>query len=184
MTDFPPTLVVDANIWIDLDAGELLPLIFHLPFRLVSPDVIVAELKKPNGKELVKMGLLSVELGRSQIEEVMRLRSAHRKPGTVDLFALALAKTEGLTLLTGDKNLRVAARKECVTVHGTLWLLEQLVKYRIISVREAAEALAKMITKGSRLPLDECKRCLKRWTKSYGQNLQGHSCCTAHGEKA
>jgi hypothetical protein len=30
--------VVDANILLDLDAGDLLPELFHLPVRFLVPD--------------------------------------------------------------------------------------------------------------------------------------------------
>lgn len=43
------TLVIDTNILIDFHQGGILEYIFELPFNLVTPDVVINELDKPNG---------------------------------------------------------------------------------------------------------------------------------------
>jgi len=62
MKDSPSLRIVDANILIDLHGGGLLREFFRLPFRLVAPDVIIAELQDPDGEMLVEHGLESAEL--------------------------------------------------------------------------------------------------------------------------
>ena len=57
MRDSPPLCVVDANILVDLHIGGLLGEFFRLPFRLVAPDVIIAELYDPDGEMLTEHGL-------------------------------------------------------------------------------------------------------------------------------
>ncbi|MEW6458655.1 MAG: PIN domain-containing protein [Bacillota bacterium] len=156
--------VTDTNIWIDLEKGSIVHLMFRLPISLVAPDVIVAELRKPDGNALIDMGLQMMELSGSQVAEVARLRQEYKKPGTADLFALALAKTRGFVLLTGDKYLRAAARGEGTPVHGTLWVLDQLVTQQAAPAHELAVALNKMMKKGSRLPRFECEKRLSLWT--------------------
>lgn len=49
--------VTDSNIWIDLDKGNLIEKAFELPFDLIAPDVIIAELHDPDGDVLVDLGL-------------------------------------------------------------------------------------------------------------------------------
>lgn len=80
-----------------------------------------------------------------------------------DLFALALAKARDGVLLTGDRHLRRAAIREKVPVHGTLWILDELIRRHAITPPEAAQALGKMRAKGRRLPRAECERRLKKW---------------------
>ncbi len=55
----------------------------------------------------------------------MRHRQAQRQLTVPDSFALALAKMNGWTLLTGDGPLRELARAESVDCHGVLWLLDE-----------------------------------------------------------
>ena len=73
----------------------------------------------------------------------------------IDLHAGGLLL--GASLLTGDRHLRAAAEQEGVPVHGTLWLLDEMVRLAVVSPRLAAQALERMLERGSRLPLDECQ---------------------------
>ena len=91
--------ITDTNVWIDLDTGGLTALIFRLPLNLQAPDVIVAELERPDGATLVGRGLQVRELTGSQVLEVARLAERHLRPSRSDLFALVLARSQGATLL-------------------------------------------------------------------------------------
>ncbi|MBE0467410.1 MAG: DUF3368 domain-containing protein [Candidatus Desulforudis sp.] len=66
-------------------------------------------------------------------------------------------------MLTGDKDLRTAAQDEGIVVHGTLWVLDQLVEQHAAPPHEIAAALKRMLQKGSRLPRLECEKRLRRW---------------------
>lgn len=48
-------------------------------------------------------------------------------------------------------------------MRGMLWILDELVRQRIVTPQKAAEALEKMRAKKSRLPCAECERRLKKW---------------------
>ena len=163
MTDSPSAYVLDANILIDLHAGGLSREVFRLPFRLVAPDVIVAELEDPDGQMLLEYGLQAGELSADYVQRVVELRACYRQVSAQDLFALLLARRLGATLLTGDRQLRRVAAQEEVDFHGTLWLLDELVRLKIIAPARAAEALTRMLERGSRLPVAECRRRFQRW---------------------
>lgn len=157
--------VVDSNIMIDLHIGGLLKEAFLLPYDLVAPDVIVHEAKRdPKGDELKRLGLIEKELSGVHIQEVFRLRVAYKAPSINDLFALVLAKTLDVTLLTGDKHLRQAAVQENVSVHGTLWILENMERLDIVTPLLLAQGLQKMLDTCRRLPENECKKLIKRWS--------------------
>ncbi|WP_221038674.1 DUF3368 domain-containing protein [Gelria sp. Kuro-4] len=53
-------------------------------------------------------------------------------------------------------------------MHGTLWILEEPVRQRIVTPPKAARALEKMRAKGSRLPRAECERRLRKWGRRDG----------------
>jgi len=161
MKDSPPLYIVDANILIDLHVGGLLQEIFRLPFRLAAPDVIVAERLEPDGETLAGYGLESVELAGNRVLEVASLLARHRSVSTNDLFALVLAQTHGATLLTGDRHLSKVADQEGVMVHGTLWVLDEMVRLRVVAPVQAAQALERMLKQGSRLPRAECQKRLR-----------------------
>jgi len=163
MTGPPPQCVVDANILIDLHVGGLLTELFRLPLALVAPDVIIGELYEPDGEELKRRGLHSRELSGEQVLEVAGLAAQHRDVSSNDLFALVLARAMKATLLSGDRRLRRIARGEGMSVHGTLWVLDELVRWEVIDPSQAAAGLQQMLARGSRLPEVECRRRLRQW---------------------
>jgi hypothetical protein len=77
-------------------------------------------------------GLTRIELSGDDVREVYRLAALYQGPSVNDLFALVAAKTMGALLLTGDRYLREAAKQEGVTVHGALWLLDEMVRVAVI----------------------------------------------------
>lgn len=166
MPDSRPVYVLDANILIDLYVAGLVEVVFRLPFRLVAPDVIVAELVEPEGERLLGYGLEKGELSSVQVQEVVSLRDTYFRVSANDLFALVLAQTLQATLLTGDRHLSEVARAEEVPVHGTLWVLEELVRLKVVSLQQASEALNRMLAGSRRLPKVECQKRLREWSKS------------------
>jgi predicted nucleic acid-binding protein len=163
MPDSQPRCVVDTNIIIDFHRGDLLEAFFALPLTFLVPDVIVAEMVTPDGQQLLAWGLESVSLTGEQVAAVVALAAVHRVPSINDLFALVLARTRTATLLTGDRALRQLAESEGLEVHGTLWLLDELVRLTIITATQAADGLDRMRAYGSRLPEGECRLRMRRW---------------------
>ena len=165
MRDSPPRCVVDTNVFIDFHRGGLLEVIFALPFTFLAPDVIVAELEVPDGGQLLRWGLESVSSSGEQVAAVSALAAVHRRPSVNDLFAFVVARAERAMLLTGDGALRELAESEGMTVHGTLWLLDELVRREIVMPEQAADGLERMVEYGRRLPDRECKLRIRRWRR-------------------
>lgn len=69
-------------------------------------------------------------------------------------------KTSG-RILTGDATLKRSALQLDITVHGILWVFDQLVEQRIILPKKAYEKLTQ--EKNQRLPVNECGKRLKKW---------------------
>jgi predicted nucleic acid-binding protein len=127
--------------------------------------VIVAELVEPEGETLLRYGLEKIELSGAQVQEVASLRDKYLRVSVNDLFALVLARALQVTLLTGDRHLSRVAKREGVPVHGTLWVLDELVGLKIVSPQEASQALNRMLAENRRLPMAECLRQLREWSK-------------------
>jgi len=47
------SIILDTNICVDLFNGGLLKVVLELPFNFCLPDVVLAELKEPDGAALV-----------------------------------------------------------------------------------------------------------------------------------
>jgi hypothetical protein len=157
--------VTDTNIWIDLENGGILAEVFRLPYRFLTPDFAIPELRRPRWQTLQALGLEAGELAAEQVMELFRLRQVHRNLSIADLAAFLLAKALDATLLTGDRRLMELAAANDLPVHGVLWLLDEMVHYRALSPGQAANALGRMLDQGARLPADECRKRLTRWSK-------------------
>jgi rRNA-processing protein FCF1 len=145
-------LILDTTICIDLFHGQLLDKATSLPYELALPDVIVHELISPPGEMFIQAGFSEIYLSGEYSEQIILLRSHYSKPSTNDLFALLLAKINSCALITGDDALRKAANEEGVPVFGLLWFLDRLVDQKILTTKEAADALRKVLAQGSWLP--------------------------------
>lgn len=165
MPGSPPRFVLDSNVVIDLHVGGILhEALRHLAAEVVIPDVIVEEeLQEPSGKLLQQYGVRIVELSGEEVLEVSQLAARYKGPSRRDLFALVVARSRNAILLTGDEHLREAARKEGVSVHGTLWIMDGLVRREHMAPKRAAQALEKMLAAGRRLPRHECEQRMRRW---------------------
>lgn len=157
-------VVTDANIVIDLDAGGLLEATFRLPhIEFCTPDVLYLEELVQQYGTLPGLGLKVMSQPSESVEYVAQIRTRYRGPSTNDLFALALARTLGCALLTGDRPLRSAADAEGVEVHGTLWLVEVLRQANLVTTPRIVAAYEAMRQEGSRLPWDAVQDQLRRW---------------------
>ncbi len=160
-------LISDANILIDMDVGGLLRPMFRLDAIFAVPNILFEEELREQHPELPSLGLKSLDLSATSVEYADNLIARYQAIGASinDFLALALAKQEQCPLLTGDAKLRIVAKNEQVDFHGTLWLIEQMVKSRVITGRQAGVAYRKMREAGRRLPWDEIEKQLVSFRK-------------------
>lgn len=155
-------LVGDANIFIDMDVGDLIRPMFRLADIFATPDVLYSEELKLHHAELPALGLRIERLNGAEIAEVNRLSIVYPDPSFNDLLALALAKQRHWPLLSGDSGLREAATTENVEIHGTVWILERMVKCKVLSLERGWHALTLMRNNDRRLPWAEAEEMLAR----------------------
>jgi hypothetical protein len=107
------------------------------------------------------LGLRPIELSADSVARVIDLVGKYRSASvsTNDLFALVLAQQT--TLLTGDAKLRELCIAEDVDVHGTVWIMGDMLTAGIIAVGLARAAYEAMRRAGSRLPWPEIEKQLK-----------------------
>ncbi len=161
-----PLLVTDTNIWIDLDNGGLLSEAAQLSYQFCVPGLaIIDELLQPGWPAIESLGVTALELEVEEIQALPALRLKYRSLSLIDLAAYLLAKRQRAMLLTGDSHLRKLGLESGLTVHGILWLLDELLACQTIDYLRAANALQSILDGGARLPEDETMRRFNRWTK-------------------
>lgn len=156
-------LISDANIIIDLEAGEILNTLFALPYRFAMPDILFEEEIEVGSPHLIDMGLETLVVSGEYVEYAARLGEQYGgEPGFNDRLALALAKQESCPLLTGDANLRLLAAKEEADVRGTLWIFSEVIEFELLTQQQALTALDRMRQRGRRLPWKEAEKTILR----------------------
>lgn len=154
-------LISDANILIDMNTGGLLRSMFRLDLTFAVPNILFEEELRKHHPELPRLGLKSLELGPDAVKYADQLVTQYSVTGASINDLLALAWQEKRPLLTGDGRLRTIGEQEGIEVHGTLWLMEQLARARVITPMRARRAYDAMRTAGRRLPWDDVARQLQ-----------------------
>ena len=86
-----------------------------------------------------------INLNPSQTERAFALMGWLPGLWAYDCFSLALAETtESAMLLTGDQQLRSAAARLGVEVHGVLWISDEIERSSKMSFADLAAALARL----------------------------------------
>ncbi len=158
----------DTNVWIDFSVIDEIQLPFLLPITyIMARDAVEDEILSPPDlhRRLVSNGLVPVDLDDAELRLVEEYGKKYIRLSVYDRMALAIAKNRVLTLLTGDKALRVSAGLEDVPVIGTIKILDMLVEQSIITTNTYINCLNKLSKcngKSIRLPKAEIEsRILK-----------------------
>jgi predicted nucleic acid-binding protein len=167
----PDVLVSDANIFIDFRAGGILAELFELSDDIVVPDALYRDELAAQHSDLLQLDLQQRTLGGEAVLRIVQLAQTYTRPSRYDLMALGLAEQESCTLLTGDSDLRDAAKTEGVSVHGTLWLCGRLVQDGVLTADEAASAYNHMKAGARFLPWKLVRNQLKGWGCTISSNL-------------
>ena len=162
-------VVSDTNIFIDLVKLNLLEAFFSLPWDIHTTDFVISELEIPEQKAAVTAFIRRKKLtvGKMDAEEVgliiERCNETRGKISITDFSVCHYAQKNSCTLLTGDMNLRKVAVKENISVHGILFVFDELVRHAMLPPGLAADMLKALKKINARLPLDEVDSRLKKW---------------------
>ena len=111
-----------------------------------------------------------IHLHSLSIEEVLTVQkwmdNASGNVSFVDCAVWYYAHQYHYALLTGDGQLRRKAEASGVEVHGLLYLLDLMAKYRILPKHVLAEKLKEQMARNSRLPRGECLERISNWLSS------------------
>ena len=156
----------DTNVWIDFYTINRIDLPFRLSYTyIMSKDAVEDEILSPPGlgAELISKGLVPVEITIEEFRLAQQYGEDYLRLSIYDRIALAIAKKRRITLLTGDGALRKAAMRECVSVMGTLGILDQLWQKEKIDAREMRFCLEQLKANNGgvvRLPANEIEKRL------------------------
>ncbi len=169
-------VVSDTNIFIDLVKLNLLGDFFLLPWDIHTTDFVINELTDPDQNAAVTAFIKRKRLtvGKLSVEGVGEVVDKSKETGgrisITDFSVCHYAKKNGYTLLTGDRNLRKVATAEGISVHGILFLFDELVAHAILPPRLAVEIITKLKSINTWLPFDEVDSRIKKWNSMINEN--------------
>ena len=164
-------VVNDASCLIDLRKGSLLHVLCKLPYQFIVPlPIRESELLDFTPQEWALLdgnGMTTFDLPPNQVADVIKYKSRHSRLSANDCFCLVTTQCQdnGI-LLTGDRLLRSVAEGEGVSVHGVLWIIDELQAAAACTEDQLINALE--IWKADRavfLPKNEIDNRLRRLNK-------------------
>ena len=138
-------IVNDASCVVDLREGGLLGVLGNLPYRLIVPLPVraseILDFSDQGWQQLDEHGLITHDLSPSEVAQAFRFREHHRALSANDCFCLVSAVANRGILLTGDALLRRVAAENGLSVHGVLWVIDELAAAGACTTSLLVEAL-------------------------------------------
>ncbi|AEJ20211.1 PIN domain-containing protein [Gracilinema caldarium] len=161
-------LIHDASVLIDLIAVDILETALSLPYKMETTDLVETEIFRGGQKDILArmVAARKLEVIRSTKEEISGIAELYNLTPALslaDCSVLFHAVAKGAVVLSGDARLRRIAKERSLSVHGTLWILSELVDNGLLVRAEATEILERLMKINPRLPLSECRELLALW---------------------
>ncbi len=162
-------IVNDANILIDLLKINLIKSFFKLNFEMHITNLCLGEIEEENSNLLnAYVGskqLIVWEFNFNELTQIKNISNNYYSLSLEDSSCIWLCKNISAMLLTGEKTLRRIAESKGIEVHGILWIFEELISQQVLDHQTAIQKLNSLMNLNSRLPVDECRKCIKNWEK-------------------
>lgn len=160
--------VKDANVFIDMESMGVFDLWVQLGYETLTTSLIVLELEEGGHAEaLAYIETDGISVVDPASDAVDRLYSELPGLSFEDASVLCLAMEREAILLTGDKTLRNAGEVRQVEVHGSIWVLDQLVRNGKLAGKVAAEKLQGLLDETGKnprfLPRKQALQYIHRW---------------------
>lgn len=139
-------IINDASCLIDLLKGRLLHAMLALPFQFVIPHPVrhseLLTLTPQDWQMFDERGVETYDLAPDEVRQAFAIKAEHPRLSPNDCFCLVTSlRRENAILLTGDGQLRLAAERREVEVHGVLWIIDQLSERELADRQILAAAL-------------------------------------------
>ena len=171
-------VVSDTNVFIDLISIGLQEQFFQLPLEVHTTDMVVFEIKRSGQSDIIKdlIERCCIKVKTHTPEEMQPFFLAEHKRynlSPADFSVLTYSKNNNYVLLTGDGNLRKVAISEGVNVHGTIYIIAEMVEHHILTELQGAQKLEMLLNINQRLPKSIINRLIERWRGSHINEKEG-----------
>lgn len=159
-------VITDVSVFFDLYHLQVLPEFFALDLEIHTTNFVYNEIIHSGQKtefavfeRSKKLHIIKITVNEEDEIRAMQLHRSNRSfPDRTILWKALQLK---YTLLTSDNKLRKEAIGQGLVVHGSIWVIRQLVENEIISKIRGIELYEKLKLVNTRLPHDEIDRQIR-----------------------
>lgn len=159
-------IVIDSSIIIDLIGLDLLPSLAKCPFEINTTDLIQTEIKK-NPEILIKLikdKVVKIRVfATEELEFLLDQNSDDRSISIHDHSVIFLANELSAIILTSDNKLASKAKALKLEIHGIIWIIETMLKAKIITKKVAKSKILDLPNVNSWISVE--------WSIKQAQNL-------------
>jgi len=160
-------IVTDTNILFDVIKIGALPEFFSLDYEICTTVFVMQEILPSPQKELVETfirakKLTIFEFSAEEVEEVQNFSTQRDLRRFTDKSVIWKSLQLNCPMLTGDQKMREVAEKIGIEVHGSIWIIDELVGKTLISTEKAITLLEQLLLTNSRLPRDEIEKRINK----------------------
>lgn len=160
-------VITDTNILFDVIKIGALPEFFSLDYEICTTVFVMQEILPSPQKELVDTFIRAKKLivynfSAEEIEAVQNLNIERDLKRFTDKSVIWKSLQLNCPMLTGDQKMREVAEKMNIEVHGSIWIIDELVTKTLITPEKAILLLEQLLLTNSRLPKDEIEKRINK----------------------
>jgi rRNA-processing protein FCF1 len=157
-------LINDSCIFFDLIDLELLETFFMLDYGIVTTSYVIGEITQPDQLEKIlkykEINKLSIVDG--SFTSILSLINECPGLSITDCSILELSITERATIISNDKRLTSEAKKRNIQVKGLLWIIQEMIIEKILTIELALEKLTLYPMINKWVPKNEIDKIIQR----------------------
>lgn len=159
-------VITDVSVFFDLYALQVLPEFFALDLEIHTTDFVYNEIVHSEQKHEFEVFERSKKLHIIKISaqdeiQIKTMKLSRSNKSFPDKTVLWKAIQLRCLLLTCDNKLKNEAKSQGIEVHGSIWVISELIKQNIITKPKGIELLELMKKVNTRLPFDEIDRLVR-----------------------
>lgn len=160
-------VITDTNILFDVIKIGALPEFFSLDYEICTTVFVMHEILPSPQKELIETfirakRLIVFDFSAEEIEAVQNFNTERDLKRFTDKSVIWKSLQLNCPMLTGDQRMREVAEKMNIEVHGSIWIIDELVTKTLISSEKAILLLEQLLLTNSRLPKDEIEKRINK----------------------
>lgn len=160
-------IITDTNVLFDVIKIGALPEFFSLEYEICTTVFVIQEILPSPQKETIETFIRAKKLvifgfSIEEVEEVINFNTGRDLKRFTDKSVIWKSLQLKCPMLTGDRKMREVAEKMGLEVHGSIWIIDELIGNNLISTEKARILLEQLQLTNSWLPKDEIEKRINK----------------------